>query len=44
MSTPTILEKIKTYKLEEVAARKAEKPLDALEAEARIASSVRGFA
>ena len=43
MSTPTILDKIKAYKLEEVAADKAETPLDALEAKAREASPVRGF-
>ncbi|WP_095589794.1 indole-3-glycerol phosphate synthase TrpC [Actibacterium ureilyticum] len=40
----TILDKIKTYKLEEVAAAKAALPLDALEAEAAEASPVRGFA
>ena len=43
MSTPTILEKIKAYKLEEVAAAKAERPLSEVEAEARDASAVRGF-
>lgn len=40
----TILDKIKAYKLEEVAAAKAALPLDALEAEAAEASPVRGFA
>ncbi|MCV2880871.1 indole-3-glycerol phosphate synthase TrpC [Actibacterium sp. XHP0104] len=40
----TILDKIKAYKLEEVAADKAAKPLSAVEAEARAASPVRGFA
>ena len=44
MSTPTILEKIKAYKLEEVAAAKAEVPLESLEAGAREAGPVRGFA
>jgi indole-3-glycerol phosphate synthase len=44
MTTPTILEKIKTYKLEEIAAAKAERPQDAIEAEARDAPSVRPFA
>ena len=42
--TQTILDKIKAYKLEEVAADKAAKPLEAVEAEAREASPVRGFA
>jgi indole-3-glycerol phosphate synthase len=42
--TDTILDKIKAYKLEEVAADKAAKPLDALEAEARAAGPVRPFA
>ncbi|MCI5097927.1 MAG: indole-3-glycerol phosphate synthase TrpC [Rhodobacteraceae bacterium] len=42
--TETILDKIKAYKLEEVAADKAVKPLDAVEAEAQEASPVRGFA
>ncbi|WP_146345565.1 indole-3-glycerol phosphate synthase TrpC [Falsiphaeobacter marinintestinus] len=42
--TQTILDKIKAYKLEEVAADKAEKPLDEVEAEARDASPVRPFA
>ena len=31
MTTPTILEKIKAYKLEEVARRKAERPLESVE-------------
>ena len=39
-----ILEKIKTYKLEEVAARKAARPLADVEAAAKAASPVRGFA
>ncbi|MFQ6548957.1 indole-3-glycerol phosphate synthase TrpC [Aestuariibius sp. 2305UL40-4] len=42
--TETILDRIKSYKLEEIAARKAETPLDAVEAKARGASSPRGFA
>ncbi|MGJ8625361.1 MAG: indole-3-glycerol phosphate synthase TrpC [Sulfitobacter sp.] len=42
--TDTILDKIKTYKLEEVAADKAAKPLEAVEAEANAASPVRPFA
>ena len=42
--TETVLDKIKAYKLEEVAADKAAKPLEAVEAEAREASPVRGFA
>ena len=44
MSTPTILEKIKAYKFDEIAAAKAALPLDALEAQARDASPVRPFA
>ncbi|MBE1284664.1 MAG: indole-3-glycerol phosphate synthase TrpC [Rhodobacteraceae bacterium] len=40
----TILDKIKAYKLEEVAADKAATPLADVEAEAREASPVRGFA
>jgi len=40
----SILDKIKAYKLEEVAAAKAEKPLSTLEAEARAAPALRGFA
>ncbi|WP_425045303.1 indole-3-glycerol phosphate synthase TrpC [Primorskyibacter sp. S87] len=42
--TGTILDKIKAYKLEEVAADKAAKPLEALETEAREAGAVRPFA
>ncbi len=42
--TETILDKIKAYKLEEVAADKAAKPLEAVEAEAHEASPVRPFA
>ncbi|MFC3616616.1 indole-3-glycerol phosphate synthase TrpC [Lutimaribacter marinistellae] len=41
--TDTILDKIKAYKLEEVAADKAAKPLDEVEAEARAADPVRPF-
>ncbi|SLN14855.1 Indole-3-glycerol phosphate synthase [Roseovarius litorisediminis] len=44
MSTPTILEKIKAYKLDEIAAAKAERPLPDVEAVAREASPVRNFA
>ena len=42
--TQTILDKIKAYKLEEVAADKASKPLEVVEALAREASPVRPFA
>lgn len=42
--TDTILDKIKAYKLEEVAANKAAKPLEAVEAEAHAAPTVRPFA
>ncbi|MGJ8615789.1 MAG: indole-3-glycerol phosphate synthase TrpC [Sulfitobacter sp.] len=42
--TDTILDKIKAYKLEEVAADKAAKPLEAVEAEAQSAPQVRPFA
>ncbi len=42
--TDTILDKIKTYKLEEIAADKAAKPLSDVEAEARNADPVRPFA
>jgi indole-3-glycerol phosphate synthase len=42
--TDTILDKIKAYKLEEVAADKAAKPLSDVEAEAQAASPVRPFA
>jgi indole-3-glycerol phosphate synthase len=44
MTTPTILEKIKAYKLEEIEAAKAERPLDVIEAAAREADYVRPFA
>ena len=44
MSTPTILEKIKAYKLAEVAAAKVETPLEAVEAQASEAGPTRGFA
>ncbi len=40
----TILDKIKAYKLEEIAANKAAKPLADVEAEAKAASPVRPFA
>lgn len=40
----TVLDKIKAYKLEEVAADKAAVSLEAIEAQARDASPVRGFA
>ncbi|MCH2077645.1 MAG: indole-3-glycerol phosphate synthase TrpC [Rhodobacteraceae bacterium] len=43
MSTPTILEKIKAYKLEEIAAAKAERSLEAVESAAREAGPVRPF-
>ncbi|MEL7183595.1 MAG: indole-3-glycerol phosphate synthase TrpC, partial [Pseudomonadota bacterium] len=43
MTTPTILEKIKAYKLEEVAARKAERDQTAVEEAARAAPPVRPF-
>ena len=42
--TTTVLDKIKAYKLEEVAADKAAKPLDEIEAEAAAAPPVRPFA
>ncbi len=42
--TPTILEKIKAYKLEDVAARKAVRPAEEVEAAARVADPVRPFA
>ncbi len=38
-----ILEKIKTYKLEDVAKRKIDRPLSAVESDAKLASPVRGF-
>lgn len=40
----TILDKIKAYKLEEVAARKAARPLEQIEADAQAAPAVRPFA
>ncbi|ARC88473.1 indole-3-glycerol phosphate synthase TrpC [Rhodovulum sp. MB263] len=42
--TETILDRIKAYKLEEVAADKAARPLSEIEAAARAAPPVRGFA
>jgi len=42
--TETILDKIKAYKLDEVASDKAARPLEAVEAEAREADPVRPFA
>jgi indole-3-glycerol phosphate synthase len=42
--TETVLDRIKAYKLDEIAADKVVKPLAALEAAAREASPVRGFA
>ncbi|MFN3953626.1 MAG: indole-3-glycerol phosphate synthase TrpC [Pararhodobacter sp.] len=42
-STPTILERIKAYKLEEIATGKAARPLAELEVDARAASAPRGF-
>lgn len=44
MSTPTILEKIKAYKLEEIAERKSARPLADIEALASEAPQVRPFA
>jgi indole-3-glycerol phosphate synthase len=44
MNTPTILEKIKAYKLEEIEAARAERTLDEVEALAREAPPVRRFA
>ncbi|MEL7127395.1 MAG: indole-3-glycerol phosphate synthase TrpC [Pseudomonadota bacterium] len=41
--TETILDKIKAYKLEEIAADKAAKPLETIEADARNALAVRPF-
>ncbi|QBF32194.1 indole-3-glycerol phosphate synthase TrpC [Thalassococcus sp. S3] len=41
--TDTILDKIKAYKLEEIAAAKAERPLETVEEDARAAPTVRGF-
>ena len=43
MSTPTILERIKAYKLEEIAAAKAAHPLEEIEALAQEAPAVRHF-
>ncbi|NOE17006.1 indole-3-glycerol phosphate synthase TrpC [Ruegeria atlantica] len=42
--TDTVLDRIKAYKLKEVAADKAQKSLETLESEARSASEPRGFA
>ena len=42
--TDTILDKIKAYKLEEVAARKAQRPIADVEAAAKEGSAPRGFA
>lgn len=42
--TETILDKIKAYKLEEIAADKGAKPLEAVEADAKAAPPVRPFA
>ncbi|WP_166415819.1 indole-3-glycerol phosphate synthase TrpC [Cochlodiniinecator piscidefendens] len=42
--TGTILDKIKAYKLEDVAARKEARPLSEVEADAKAASPTRGFA
>ncbi|MEQ9260695.1 MAG: indole-3-glycerol phosphate synthase TrpC [Roseovarius sp.] len=44
MSTPTILEKIKAYKLEEIAAAKEKTPQAEIEAQAAAAPAVRPFA
>jgi len=44
MTTPTILDRIRDYKLEEIAAAKAAKPVEEIEAEARDAPPVRPFA
>ncbi|SLN37722.1 Indole-3-glycerol phosphate synthase [Roseovarius albus] len=43
MTTPTILERIKEYKLEEIAAAKAERSQDDIEGDAKAADPVRGF-
>ena len=40
----TVLDRIKAYKLEEIAVRKARRPLTAVESEARAAAPARGFA
>ncbi|KUJ81928.1 indole-3-glycerol phosphate synthase TrpC [Ruegeria profundi] len=42
--TETVLDRIKAYKLEEIASDKADKPLKEIESEAHSASEVRGFA
>jgi len=42
--TETVLDRIKAYKLEEIAADKARKPLEAVEQDAREAPEIRGFA
>ncbi|WP_412509547.1 indole-3-glycerol phosphate synthase TrpC [Roseovarius sp. SYSU LYC5161] len=44
MNTPTILQKIKSYKLEEIEAAKAAKPLEEVNADAQNAPPVRPFA
>ncbi|CUH10724.1 Indole-3-glycerol phosphate synthase [Jannaschia seosinensis] len=44
MSTPTILDRIRAYKLEEIAARKEERSQAEIEEAARAASAVRPFA
>lgn len=44
MTTPTILEDIKAYKLKEIEAAKAEKPIDEVESEAMDAPEIRPFA
>ncbi len=44
MSTPSILEKIKSYKLEDLAKRMEEVPLEEMEARAGAAPAPRGFA
>ncbi len=43
MSTPTILDKIKAYKLDEIAAAKAATPAEAMDEQARTAPEVRPF-
>ncbi len=42
--TETILDKIKAYKLQEIAADKAQKPMEAVEADAKAAPPIRPFA
>ena len=44
MSVPTILENIKAYKLEEIAARKLKRPLESVEQDAKSALPIRHFA